>query len=122
MASLSRDNPLCTALPSERNPTILYEVIEDDILDFPNKDTNQLEESLKLIGQLLTPIVSKLAPKPKPLPPSGGHGLKHAPRMFQQRQVVARELEELFHIEYPANETAGNNLSGRQLKMVKPSW
>jgi len=119
MAPLSRDNPLCTAPPSERDPSLVLEVIKEDILDFPNKDKDQKVQSLKLIEELLNPICSQLTPKAR-ASPSGSLTRTHT----QPRQVLARGPEEALNIEYPANEAAVQQLirsaviNGRTVRVI----
>ena len=110
MASLSRDNPLFAAPPSERDPAIVCAVIKEDILDFPNKDQDQKEQSLKLFEELLTPILSQLPLRTQPPPPSGSRGLHHAPTPDQPRQVLARGPEAALNVVYPADEAAVQQL------------
>lgn len=110
MAPLSRDNPLCTVPPSERDPSVVCEVITEDIHDFANKDKAQKEASLLLIEELLAPIVSELPPKAQPPPPSGSRGLHHPLSPPLPRQVLARGPEKTLNIEYPADEAAVQKL------------
>ncbi|KAF8451470.1 hypothetical protein BDZ91DRAFT_853355 [Kalaharituber pfeilii] len=61
MATLTKNHPLYNIPVCDRDPTILCEVIAQDIDEFPQKTESQRNESLRLIEELLTPLVTDTA-------------------------------------------------------------
>lgn len=106
MPPLSRDNPLCTVPAEERDPDLVCKVIQEDILDFANKNEDQKHQSLQLINELLTPIVSTISSEEELFtgPPSTSRGVHQAPTPPQQ--TLARGTAATLNVEYPADEAA----------------